>query len=91
MFRSKPCRCRWENSLVSIIKKKGYLLNFTEIERQADIPLQTINQCLNSGKCNSLCSNLAKLESFIYDFFNISIDYQKEKPNFVETSKELIL
>jgi ribosomal protein S8 len=91
MFRSSTCKCNWDNSLVSILKKKGYLLNFTEIERQAEIPLQTINQCITSGKCNSLCSNLAKIESFIYDFFNIGIDYSKNKPNFVETSKELLL
>ena len=91
MFRSKSCRCEWDKSLVTILKKKGYLLNFTEIERQAEIPLQTINQCLTSGKCNSLCSNLAKIQYFIYDFFNIGIDYRKEMPNFEETSKELII
>lgn len=91
MFRSKSCRCNWDKSLVSIIKDKGYLLNFTEIEREAGIPLQSIRPCIVSGKCNALCSNLSKIQSFIYDFFNIGIDFSLEKPDFELTSKDLIL
>lgn len=91
MYRSKSCRCNWDKSLVAIIKEKEYLLNYTEIERVAGIPLQTLRPCIVSGKCNALCSNLSKIESFIYDFFNISIDYSKNKPNFEETSKSFII